>query len=73
MGESIDKAKLAKKWSKHSFQIQTEVLERFIHFAETLGVKKYEALEEALADYFDKHALVVDKINQIKEGSASTY
>lgn len=54
------------KWSKHSFQIREDILKEFLDFANTLGVKKYEALEEAIADYFHKHRDVVDKIRQIK-------
>jgi hypothetical protein len=54
------------KWSKHSFQIREDILKEFLDFANTLGVKKYEALEEAIGDYFDKHGEVVKKIRDIK-------
>ena len=56
------------KWTKHSFQINEETLRTFIEYSETLGKKKYEALEEALTDYFLKNEEVVQKINQIKSG-----
>ena len=56
-------------WSKHSFQIKEETLQKFFTYAETLGLKKYEALEEALHDFFEKRREMVEKIEKIKSGN----
>mgnify|MGYP001589854573 CR=1 FL=1 len=53
-------------WTKHSFQIKKETLEKLFEFAETLGLKKYEALNEALLEFFSKRQELVKKIQDIK-------
>jgi len=54
------------KWTKHSFQVDARVLNRFLSDCDHMGTKKYVALEEALGMWTKKYSKQLKAIKKIK-------
>lgn len=61
-------ARIPENWTKHSFQVRKSLLAEFLDAADTLGIKKYQALEEALSKFLYEHRQIIQQIKQIKAG-----